>query len=228
MGNEYSMINVGAVIIARDHSTRCPDKALALIEGEPALWRMIERVWFSNYITNVVIATTEDSPRIIDFCKEYKISYTVGSVEDVLDRTYQAAKEHNLDYIVRSWGDCIMIDPYIMNEVINDHLSFGYDYTYMVGYPKGLNCGVLSKEALEKAWNTIVDPKDRMFFQRWFAKNLKTREFSYHKTLDSVSWCVDYPADLEFVRKVFKELYNKDKPFTMNDVFEKFGEEAYR
>lgn len=209
MGNEYPMLKVGMVIIARDHSTRLPGKALADVEGKPALLRMVERVRKANYITDVIIATSDDSPRIIDFCKENNIHYSVGSVEDVLDRTYKAAKKYELDIVVRSWGDCILIDPYVVNEVINDHLSFGYDYTYNVGYPKGLNCGVLDFSALEKAWKEIKLPSDRMFFQRWFAKNLKTREYKYYKTLDSISWCVDYAEDLEFVRYVFREMQLK-------------------
>ncbi len=217
-GIEYQVSKIGAIIIARDQSTRCPGKALADVCGEPALLRMINRVRQANYIHDVIIATTEDSPRIVDFCKDYKISYSVGSTDDILDRTYWCAKEHKLDLIFRTWGDCIVIDPVVINEVINDHLSFGSDYTYLVGYPKGINGGVLEFQTLEYLWNTIEDPEWRAWFQRWCCKNMKTRGYSFYKPLDSISWCVDYPKNLEFTRIVFKEL--GDHLFAWEEVLE--------
>ena len=64
--NEYPMTSVGAIIIAREHSERCPGKALADIEGKPALYRMVERVREANYIEDVIIATSYDSPTSVD------------------------------------------------------------------------------------------------------------------------------------------------------------------
>ena len=217
-GVEYDAAKIGMIIIARDHSVRCPGKALADVAGKPALWQMVHRISQANYIHDVIIATTEDSPRIIEFCKEYGISYSVGNAEDILDRTYQCAKEHKLDIIARSWGDCLVLDPVVVNELINDHLSFGYDYTYLIGYPKGINAGVLSFDKLEYAWKTITDRKWRMWFQRWFCLNMKARGYSYFKPLDSISWCVDYPQDLEFNRLVFEQL--GDHLFTWEEVLE--------
>lgn len=219
MGKEYPFTKVGAIIIARDQSARCPGKALADILGEPALYRMIERVRKANYITDVVVATSEDSPRIIEFCKEYGIPYSVGSVDDVLERTYNAAVEHGLlGTIVRLWGDCFLIDPYLVNDVINHHLGYYSDYTYNIGFPKGLNCHVIDFSVLEDIYKNLNDPVDRMFFARWLMKNKKTREYAYYRPLDSISWCVDYPEDLEFTRYVYSKLYQNGRIFRWEEI----------
>jgi len=219
---EYDIAKIGMVIIARDHSTRCPGKALADVEGKPALVRMVDRCRKANYIHDVIIATTEDSPRIVEMCKENDISYFIGSEDDILDRTYQCAKAYKLDIIARSWGDCIVLDPFVLNELINDHLSFGYDYTYLVGYPKGINAGVLEFDVLEHAWKTIEDVQWRLWFQRWFCKNMKSRGYSHYEPLDSISWCVDYPVDLEFVRFVYRKMGRDD--FKWQEVLELWGQ----
>lgn len=209
MGNEYPMTNIGAVIMARDQSTRCPGKALADIMGEPALYRMVERVRVANYIMDVVIATSEDSPRIVDFCQKYGIHCTIGDINDTLSRTYKSALEHNIGTVVRLWGDSILIDPYVVNDVINHHLGYGADYTYNIGFPKGLNCHVLDFNMLKELHETLTEPIDRMFWARWVMKNKNSIAYSNYKPLDSVSFCVDYPDDLEFTRHVFEKQNGK-------------------
>ena len=218
MGKEYQMINVGAVIVARDHSTRCPGKVLADLHGEPLLYRMVERLRVANYITDVVVATSEDSPRIIDFCKQYDIHCTVGSVDDMLSRTTKAADEYELDIIARVWGDCPIIDPYLVNDILNHHIGYYSDYTYNIGFPKGLNCHVIEHNVLKELDKELQSPRDRMWFARWLMINRKTREYSNYKHLDSISWCVDYPEDLEFARYVYSKLYKKGEPFRWEGV----------
>jgi spore coat polysaccharide biosynthesis protein SpsF (cytidylyltransferase family) len=207
LGADSKDLTVVAVIIAREQSTRLPGKVLADLNGKPLLWHMVERLKSVYYIDEVVVATTAtNSPRIITFCRDNDIWYTTGSEQDILERTYESVRYYKPDIVVRAWGDCPLIDPDVTNLIINDHMSYGYEYTYNVGYPKGLNVGVLDFKALERAHKTITDPVDRMFFQRRFAKHLKTREFHYWKPLDSINFCVDTPVDLEFVRYVYQNL----------------------
>ena len=47
-----------AVIQARMGSSRLPGKTMAYISGKPLIWHILERLKKSNYLTEIIIATT--------------------------------------------------------------------------------------------------------------------------------------------------------------------------
>ncbi|MGB9641215.1 MAG: cytidylyltransferase domain-containing protein, partial [Anaerolineales bacterium] len=95
--------NVIAIIQARMDSTRLPGKVLLDIGGKPMLARVIDRVRRSKQIHQVIVATsTEESDTpIAQFCEDYQVACFRGSMFDVLDRYYQAAKSFHADVVVR-------------------------------------------------------------------------------------------------------------------------------
>src|SRR4030042_7120847 len=93
---------LGAIIQARlGPHTRLPFKVLADIEGHPMLWHVIERT--KAAVAEVIVATPDQE--IGDYVATCGVQSFIGSEEDVLDRYYQAAKEHHLDHIVRITAD---------------------------------------------------------------------------------------------------------------------------
>ena len=107
------MTEIVAIIQARMSSSRLPGKVLLDLGGRSALSRMVERVKRSKLVTRAVVATTidpSDDP-IVEMCQVEKIDVFRGSLPDVLDRYYQAAKQFKADLVVRLTGDCPLIDP---------------------------------------------------------------------------------------------------------------------
>ncbi len=106
---------VVAIIQARMSSSRLPGKALLPIAGVPMLKRVFDRVQRASLVDKVVVATTSDPPSddaIEKACAEWRVAcFRGGSLYDVLDRYYQAAKFYNAKTIVRITADCPMIDP---------------------------------------------------------------------------------------------------------------------
>ncbi len=101
-------------------STRLPGKVLLDLGGRPVLERMIERVKRAKNVTETVVATTTDASddAIVELCKKLDTPVFRGSLPDVLDRYYQCALEYKADYVVRLTGDCPLIDPELIDEVI--------------------------------------------------------------------------------------------------------------
>lgn len=113
-------MKIVAIIQARMGSTRLPGKVMKKVLGKSLIKYQIERVQRSEYIDEIVIATTtkeKDLP-IIQFCNQHSIPYYRGSEENVLSRYYEAAKLFNAYIIVRLTSDCPIIDPQIMDQVI--------------------------------------------------------------------------------------------------------------
>ena len=110
-----------AIIQARMSSTRLPGKVLREIAGKPMLAHVFERARRAKLVDDVVLATTTDSSDdpVAEFCVERGYNFTRGSLNDVLDRYYQAAKQYDAEIIVRLTADCPVLDPGIVDQAIS-------------------------------------------------------------------------------------------------------------
>ena len=203
-----------AIIQARMGSTRFPNKVMRAICGIPMIGLLLERLKNSKLVDQIVLATSED-PRN-DLLAKYvrDLQYTVfrGSEDNVLDRYYQAAKEAEADSVVRITGDCPLIDPAIVNQVIAKFKNDGVDYasnTLPPTYPDGLDTEVFTFQALETAWREAKRPQEREHVTPFIRESGKFSQANLtHDTDNSKErWTVDEPEDFEVVQKVFKHFH---------------------
>ena len=97
-----------------------------------------------------------------------------GNEKDVLDRYYQAGKKYNPDVVVRITGDCPMIDPELVDQIIYEFEKNGTDYTSNIippTYPDGLDVEVFSFAALEIAWKQATTEYDREHVTTYIRNN---------------------------------------------------------
>lgn len=206
-------INTLAIIQARMSSTRLPGKVLKLLAGKPVLDHVVRRVQQCKNISKVVVATSiDESDSIIQsWCEENKIICYRGSLNDVLDRFYQAAKIYNEKNILRITADCPAIDYTILDEVIERHHQGDYDYYGLKGdFPDGLDCTVISYNALSKAWMNAKLDSEREHVGPYIENHpelFKLGGYEKFKNLSHLRWTLDEPNDYEFLKIVFDELY---------------------
>ena len=207
-----------AIIQARMGSARFPGKTLAEICGRPMLWHVCNRVRASRLVDNVVVATTEhpSDDAIVDFCGREEIACFRGSEEDVLDRFYCAALAYNATVIVRITADCPLVDPDVIDRVVERFLEGNCDYvsnTLRYTYPDGLDVEVFSFNILERAWREARKPSEREHVTPY----LRTEKFRIANVESGVvvpaeisRWTVDHPADLEFVSSIYREFADRE------------------
>jgi spore coat polysaccharide biosynthesis protein SpsF len=152
---------IAAILQARVSSTRLPGKVLKPILGVPMILRQIERVRRAKKIDQFIVATSNDrtDDPLADICSNTNIECFRGSLEDVLDRFYHAAKPLNPEHIVRLTGDCPLADPQLIDQLILFHLQGGYDYssnTVETTYPDGLDVEIFRFSCLELAWKEAI------------------------------------------------------------------------
>jgi len=145
-----------AILQARTSSSRLPGKVLKPILGKPMLLLQIERVRRARKIDKLVVATSNDpsDDGIEALCKQHGIDCFRGSLNDVLDRFYRAALTYNPEHIVRLTGDCPLIDPELVDSIIDMHLEGNYDYTsnaIQMTFPDGLDVEILTIKVLKEA-----------------------------------------------------------------------------
>ena len=114
-------MSIISVIQARISSTRLSGKVLKKIEGKTVLEHAINRVKATKKIDDVIVATTvkKEDLEIVKLCSNLGISVFCGSEDDVLDRYYQSARLFKVEHIVRVTSDCPLINPIVIDEVIN-------------------------------------------------------------------------------------------------------------
>ncbi len=217
---------VVAIIQARMGSSRLPGKSLAEIEGHPMLWHVIQRVQRATLVDRVVVATSTapGDDAIEKMCRENDVPCYRGSENDVLDRFYAAARAEKSAQVVRITADCPLIDPEVVDRVVCRFQRGGLDYAsnaMRTTYPDGLDTEVFSFSALERAWHEVFKSSEREHVTPYLrSEKFRTANVENDLTLNRrYRWTVDEPADLEFVRAVYKALRDKES-FSMKDVLE--------
>lgn len=223
------MVQIIAIIQARMGSTRLPGKVLKEVNGRPLLDYLIERVRKAKQINEIIVATTTlaEDDAIEKFCLKNKIAFFRGSSQDVLDRYYQCAKKSGAGIVVRLTADCPLIDPRVIDHMVNEFKGRGYDYVANtlppVGtYPDGMDVEIFTMEALERAWRESQVPAHREHVTHYFWKtpNFKTHRVDRTESLSSYRLTVDYPEDFEVVSNILSFLYPKNPDFTMENIIE--------
>ncbi len=224
---------IAAIIQARMNSTRLPGKALKEILGKPVLELLVERLRYSRRLDEIIIATTTspaDNP-IEELAERLAVKYTRGSEEDVLSRYYEAAKQFNVDHIMRITADCPLMDPVIIDHMIEAYMDINsgvteYDYlsnTLETTFPDGLDVEIFGFGVLEKV-HMMADKK----YQREHVctyiiehpKEFRIKNFAYDKNFSGFRWTLDNPEDYQLIKAIYEGLYLKKKIFLMNDILD--------
>jgi spore coat polysaccharide biosynthesis protein SpsF (cytidylyltransferase family) len=208
------MPGVLAIVQARMSSARLPGKSLADVGGEPMLALLVRRLQRSLEVERIVVATS--SERIDDPIEELARTIACdvhrGPRDDVLARFVSAA-EGTSGALVRLTGDCPLLDPGVVDEVIRlFHRTPGCVYASNIEprtYPDGLDVEVFSREILEHVAAETDNAHDREHVTTAIRRELHrlpSAALVCDEKLGDLRWTVDTSEDLEFVREVVRRL----------------------
>lgn len=215
------------IVQARMTSTRLPGKVLKMVLNKPLLEYQIERLRRVKLADDIIIATTTndtDQP-IVVLCSRLGIPVWRGSEHDVLARYYEGASAYGADVVVRITSDCPLIDPLVINRVIESFLiNQPVDYVSNVlvrTYPRGMDTEVFSFQVLEEAFYEAKEPADREHVTPFIYRNsdrYRLRDVCYETDQSRHRWTVDTPEDFQLIRRIIEELYPINPNFTLKDV----------
>ena len=227
-----------ASIEARMTSSRLPGKVLMPVyDGKPLLQVLIERLKRSKYIEEIVVATTTndtDAP-VVALCKKMQVAVFRGSEEDVLGRVVGAVGSINGDIIVEITGDCPLMDPLVIDYVVENFLEHypQYDYVCNTGLgslenhiiPIGMDAQVFSYEHLNEIAKITTDPDDRehvsLFFYRDGKKDYSLLNVDIPEKWQrdySVRLTVDTSEDFQAVSTIYKYLNEINNNFSLEEI----------
>jgi len=195
-------------------SSRLPGKVLKDLAGAPMLARVLTRLARAETVDRVVVATTVEpaDEAVVGFCTASGWTVIRGSETDVLDRYHRAFKAHPAEAIVRITGDCPLVDPGVVDEVVGAFWKLSPDVSYVSNvvplrtYPHGLDVEVFSAAALERAWRDDANPAWREHVTPYlYRRSDLFRTHCVTRPVDdsTVRWTVDTQADFDRVSCIY-------------------------
>ncbi len=220
---------IGCIIQARMGSSRLPGKALMKSDsGKPLLYYVINQLRYCSKVKNLVIATTtnQEDDEIEKFANNNSVNIFRGKEKDVLDRYFQCAKKYSFSTIVRITADCPLIDPQIVDKVIEQFFSENYDFatnTLTRTFPIGTDVEVFSFSALNRAWENTQLPSEREHVTPYLRKeeNFKIINVENDKNISNLRLTVDRIEDFELIKQILNNI--SINPIHLEDVLELFS-----
>lgn len=224
-------MKIASTIEVRTNSTRLSRKALLTILGKPMLQLHLERIKRAKKIDEIVVATTTNSndDEIEKIANYMNVKCFRGSEEDVLQRVLDAAKLVKADAIVEIWGDAPLMDPQILDNLVDFYLKNDYDAVgtmlpnFPYTYPIGLSCLIFSTKILEDVEKITKNPTDRENVSNYIYEHTEKYKVAPlpcppELNFPSLRFEVDEMKDFEVVKKIFEEFYPRNPLFTAYDV----------
>ena len=213
-----------AIIQARVTSSRFPNKILQKIGNKTLIDILIDRVKKSRHIDKIVLAIPKNKKNEIIRKKiKNNVSIFSGSENDVLDRYYKAAKKFKAKIIVRICGDCPLIDPNVIDNIIRCYKNNDFDYvsnTIEPTFPDGLDVEVFNFDILKKTWKEAKNDKERENVTQYILQKSKFRKknIAYKKDLSFLRLTIDEKIDFEQIKKVYSN-FNKNNFFGIDEIY---------
>ncbi len=218
-----------AILQARMSSTRLPGKVLADINGNPMIYWQIMRIREAKRIDELVVVTSTDQSD--DVLAEYLLQNGVlverGPIDNVLERFLQALyRFREYENIVRLTGDCPLVMPNLIDEMITKFHNSDFDYLSNAlepTFPDGLDIEIVKRSALIRLSDyplSVTESEHVTLGLRNRMQDFSIENFSQVRDLSSLRWTVDYEGDLEFVRKVYDVFKGRELTFNYQDLLD--------
>ncbi len=219
-------MKASVIIQARVGSTRLPNKVLLKVLDKTILEYVITRVKQAKQVDRVLVATTtnKSDSRIVNLAKKLGVDIYCGSENDLLDRFFQTAKLFKIKNIVRITADCPLIDPDIIDRVINLYFKSKVDYCSNIlkrSFPVGLDVEIFSFDALRSAWEKARFPSEREHVTPYIIKHpdkFKLKNIAFKRNLSDKRWTLDRKEDFKLIKAVLESLIPRNHNFRMPDV----------
>ena len=216
-------MKVVAIIQARMGSTRLPGKVLKKIVGIPAIEILLTRLSHSELISEICVATSHNKENDVLCSLVEMLGYRVirGSETNVLQRFWDAADATSADIIVRITGDCPVVDPKLVDKVINLYLNSNVEYVSNIDpptFPDGLDVEVFGRRSLEDCNLCAQSDFDREHVTPFIRNgNFKKLNLKNVHDTSAVRLTLDEPEDLTLLRNIF-ERFRPDINFSFEKI----------
>ena len=211
------MSKIGIIIYARLNWKRLPNKVLKKINQIP----LIEIIYLRlkkklKYKIIVNTSNNKSDDKIAKFCKNKKISYFRGSLNNVFKRTKECLIKHKFSSFVRICSDRPFVDPVEIKKIIKIFKKNKYDIvTNQLNKkcPKGLACEIAKTKIFLNLNDDLINKNDREHIFNFFYRNKKKYKIfdilnKTYKKGKNKNLSIDTKKDFSKINRLFKKYRN--------------------
>jgi len=183
--------------------------------GKPLLGHMLDQLDHCQALDRIVVATPDQE--IADYVSG-RVEVFLGDEQDVLDRYYQTSKKFDAKVVVRLTADCPLIDPMLVDDVVQTFQKGKWDYlsnTLERSFPRGMDVEVFSREALERAHLEAKGVDEREHVTLYMVRHPELFSLGSY----DVRLTVDTERDFKFIKKLIENLQEKEKPIRLSHMW---------
>lgn len=196
-------------------SSRFPGKMLQDLAGKPLLWHVIHRLRKCTHVTQIILATSNqraDDP-LADYARRLGVDIVRGPERNVLERFRLALERTAASTILRITGDAPLIDPDLIDRLIDALEESGADYV-LTATPVS-DCGIdpMTREALlrlisERGNHPAAMEHVSGYFalEPRFALRTVLALHGEDRRVEGARFSIDTPADLAFIAAIYRRL----------------------
>jgi len=161
------------IVQARMGSTRLPGKVLTPLAGRPLLIWLIDRLKDAKYISDIIVATTEDASDdlLVEFCIEQSISCQRGFRNNVARRLAKVATQSGAEEFIRISGDSPLIDSKVVDQAVELYQRNDCDLVTNIltrTFPKGQSVEILKTDTFLQVCQAITTEEEKEHVTRTF------------------------------------------------------------
>ena len=222
-----------ALIQARMNSSRLPGKVLKKVKNKNILEYVIERVKSSRCDDLIVCTSVNNADNAIeDFCSKNNIKFYRGDENDVLGRFYNALKNKKDSTAVRITADNPLVDPEIINYLLEIHKKNKNSVTtnyFSKTFPNGTIISLIDFNVLSYMNKEFKENNVREHIV--FGFNKLPKKFKFESVEAPSKWNrpdikfdVDYEEDIVILNRIadeFKITGKKPNTIEIIDFFDK-------
>ena len=209
------------VIQARLSSRRLPSKVLKKVFDKSLIEYQIERLKKSRYNNNIIISTSnkESDDKLVYFCKNNNLKFYRGNLNNVSLRISKTIKKFNLKSFIRICGDSPLIDPKLLDKLINIYSTKKYDLVtnkFPRSFPIGQTIEIINAKTYLDSIYLINSKEEREHVTLHLYKNSKLFKIknvknknNYSKTnhaIDTISQFIRFKKFIENNKSLYKKI----------------------
>ena len=192
------------------------------------IYRQINRVLESTLAEDLIVATSASSSddELVEFLESENIKVFRGSLDNVLSRFLEITKEVNPTNIIRLTGDCPLVMPKLIDEMIvqfEEKLPEYLSNSLVPSFPDGLDIEIISSKAISRLESLDLSKMELEHVTLGVYNRpelFRVLNFSTPINRSNMRWTVDYPEDLDFVRSVYSHFKGRESVFEYEEVLE--------
>lgn len=140
---------------------RLPGKMMMDLGGKPILAHVIDRLKLCKSLHHIIVATPDKELAQFAYDRGVWGYPDAGDPNNVLLRYIKAAGWAGSQIVVRITGDCPLIDPYLVDRMVEEYVNRRVDLVSNVfrrSFPKGMDVEVLHINTLKRIYHLTDNP----------------------------------------------------------------------